>query len=250
MPFVEALASQAVSKLFGGGNSSRQSIPAPKTPEQLKADMDVVYKGTTPWERLGSQGGGLPSLAGQQDQAKIQAEMQRQAHTNNMEIARLQASKDVAVANINQAGQDRRANPFTSQGRDDIVEDVKDVVSNAKEANVPEYVKAKTNELISKQNEHQGNRRLVKALYRTESQGFKKYEDFEKSIKNNPKYKGQYIDYKLLKAQWVNKDKYVNDYKNSQKASQTVENYKKELKTNKTPTMPFNKNVFKTLYDF
>ena len=86
-----------------GGLFGRKSpkIPKPKTAEQMRADMDVMYAGTTPWERLGASGGGVPQAAASQDQAKIAAKIQQQQHKNQMAINTAQIMGNIAVANIN-----------------------------------------------------------------------------------------------------------------------------------------------------
>jgi hypothetical protein len=124
--------------IVGGlfNNRDKQRIPAPKTAEQIKSDMDTVYTGTTPWERLGSQGGGIPALAGTQDQAKIMAAVQQQNHRNQMKIARLNATKDIQVANIQAKGQ----NPFSEGGREGVWSDVKDIGLKTFQ-NLPDAVK-------------------------------------------------------------------------------------------------------------
>ena len=86
-----------------GGLFGRKSakIPAPKTAEQMKADMDTMYTGTTPWERLGASGGGVPQASAQQDAAKIQARVQQQAHRNQMKIETMKTLGMLKVAGIN-----------------------------------------------------------------------------------------------------------------------------------------------------
>lgn len=85
-----------------GGLLGRKSpkIPAPKTATQMKSDMDVMYSGTTPWERLGASGGGVPQAAASQDQAKIAARVQQQQHKNQMQIASINAASMLYKAQL------------------------------------------------------------------------------------------------------------------------------------------------------
>ena len=54
--------------IFGLGRSIKESITGPRgpydNPEKAKRYMDTVFPGTTPWERLGSAGGGATVGAG------------------------------------------------------------------------------------------------------------------------------------------------------------------------------------------
>jgi hypothetical protein len=93
------IASSLISGAFGLLN--RRSVPKPMTADQMREYQETVYPNVTPWERLGAQGGGVPSAVASQDQAKIQAQVQRQQHKNQMQIAGLQAATNIGVANIN-----------------------------------------------------------------------------------------------------------------------------------------------------
>lgn len=100
-PFIIGSLISGGASLAGGLLDKGPKIPAPKTAEQMKSDMDTMYTGTTPWERLGASGGGVPQASAAQDAAKIQARVQQQQHKNQMKIEAMKAAATLSVANIN-----------------------------------------------------------------------------------------------------------------------------------------------------
>jgi hypothetical protein len=133
------------------GRSKGPKIPAPKTAEQMKADMDTMYTGTTPWERLGASGGGVPQAAAQQDSAKIQAKVQQQAHKNQMAITQSQILGNMAVANINAKNKldvVEASKPVTTKFTGPMIDKAMDVLYNK-----GEYATDRAKEYIQKFNE-------------------------------------------------------------------------------------------------
>ena len=100
-PYVTGSLISGGASLLGGLFGRKQpKIPKPKTADQMKADMDTMYAGTTPWERLGASGGGVPQAAASQDQAKIAARVQQQQHRNQMQIAGINAASQMYKAQL------------------------------------------------------------------------------------------------------------------------------------------------------
>lgn len=124
------IAAAAVGGILG---RQKQSIPKPKTAEQMKADMDTMYAGTTPWERLGASGGGVPQAAAAQDQTKIAARIQQQQHRNQMQIAGINAAASMYKSQLDYKAK-IKGNPFASvMDPDTALEGVKEGYNNVKE---------------------------------------------------------------------------------------------------------------------
>jgi hypothetical protein len=122
----------SASGLFGMFN--RPSIPKPMTANQMKERMDIMYPGTTPWERLGSQGGGVPQSSATQHAAKMQAKVQQQAHKNQLQITKLNNDTQRDVAEINAtAKRDTSVFGKVSQGEDDYLDFQKEKEVTAKD---------------------------------------------------------------------------------------------------------------------
>ena len=133
-PYVTGSLISGGASLLGGLFGRKQpKIPKPKTAEQMKADMDTMYAGTTPWERLGASGGGVPQAAASQDQAKIAARIQQQQHRNQMRIASVNAAANMYKSQLDYKAK-IKGNPFASaMDPDTALEGVKEGYTNVKE---------------------------------------------------------------------------------------------------------------------
>ncbi len=137
-PYVTGSLISGGASLLGGlfGNKG-PTIPKPKTAQQMKDDMDVMYSGTTPWERLGASGGGVPQAAASQDASKIQARVQQQQHKNQMQITAINAASNMYKADLDYKAK-IKGNPFASlmdpaTAMDGTVEGAKNIISKGKE---------------------------------------------------------------------------------------------------------------------
>lgn len=138
-PYVTgSLISGGASLLGGLFGRNTPKIPAPKTAEQMKSDMDVMYAGTTPWERLGASGGGVPQAAASQDASKIQARVQQQQHKNQMQITAINAASNAYKADLDYKAK-IKTSPFASMMDPDValegtVEGIKNQYNKGKTA--------------------------------------------------------------------------------------------------------------------
>jgi hypothetical protein len=98
--FKKMIVGKVLDRMLGGG-SGGAGIPAPKTAEEMKSDMDTLYAGTTPWERLGASSGGVVQASSQQDVAKMQFNLQKNQQAHDMSVARLNAENSAEMNELN-----------------------------------------------------------------------------------------------------------------------------------------------------